>query len=169
MLLIDPTSLLYVDVNDAACRALGYSREELLTMGPADIFSTSREELARLYERMITGELIAPTVKGHYRRKDGSQLPVEAYPALYAPGKARHCFHRARRQRAPRRRGDAAPIRVAMDNSADMIVLIDRATMRFVDVNETSCALLGYFPRGIAQDGPARCTSNEPGGARTRI
>src|SRR5438445_517329 len=80
MLLIDPTSLRYVDVNDAACRALGYSREELLTMGPPDIFSTSREELARLYERMIAGELIAPTVKGHYRRKDGSLLPVEAYP-----------------------------------------------------------------------------------------
>src|SRR5712664_4217071 len=58
MLLIDPTSLLYVDVNDAACRTLGYSREELLTMGPPDIFSTSREELSRLYERMITGELI---------------------------------------------------------------------------------------------------------------
>jgi len=65
MLLIDPASLRYVDVNDAACRALGYSREELLTMGPADIFSTSREELTRLYERMIAGELIAPTVKGH--------------------------------------------------------------------------------------------------------
>src|SRR5712664_3470481 len=80
MLLIDPTSLLYVDVNDAACRTLGYSREELLTMGPPDIFSTSREELSRLYERMITGELIAPTVEGVYRCKDGSQLPIEAYP-----------------------------------------------------------------------------------------
>src|SRR5438094_10246412 len=72
MLLIDPSSLRYVDVNDAACRVLGYSREELLTMGPPDIFSTTREELTRLYERMIAGELNAPTVEGHYRRKDGS-------------------------------------------------------------------------------------------------
>jgi len=86
MLLIDPVSLLYIDVNDTACRALGYSREELLTMGPPDIFSTSREDLTRLYERMIAGELSAPTVRGHYRRKDGSQLPVEAYPRAVRSG-----------------------------------------------------------------------------------
>src|SRR6266852_4841024 len=80
MLLIDRASMRYVDVNDAACRALGYSREELLTMGPPDIFSTSREDLARLYERMIAGELTAPTVEGVYRCKDGSQLLIEAHP-----------------------------------------------------------------------------------------
>ena len=86
MLLIDPASLRYIDVNDAACRALGYSREELLTMGPPDIFSASREELTRLYEQMISGELIAPDVKGHYRRKDGSKLPIEAYPRAVRSG-----------------------------------------------------------------------------------
>jgi diguanylate cyclase (GGDEF)-like protein/PAS domain S-box-containing protein len=31
-----------------------------------------------------------------------------------------------------------------MDSSADMIALVDRATMRFVDVNSTMCRLLGY-------------------------
>src|SRR5262249_44396423 len=31
--LIDPARMRYVDINDAACQALGYSREELLTMG----------------------------------------------------------------------------------------------------------------------------------------
>ena len=55
-------------------------------MGPPDIFSTSREDLTRLYERMIAGELSAPTVRGHYRRKDGSQLPVEAYPRAVRSG-----------------------------------------------------------------------------------
>jgi len=34
--------------------------------------------------------------------------------------------------------------RVAMDSSADMIALIDRASMRFIDVNSTMCELLGY-------------------------
>ncbi len=34
--------------------------------------------------------------------------------------------------------------RLAMDSSADMIVLVDRATMRFVDANSTICRLLGY-------------------------
>ena len=155
MLLIDPTSLLYVDVNDAACRALGYSREELLTKGPPDIFSTSREDLTRLYERMIAGELIAPTVKGHYRRKDGSQLPVEAYPRAVRSGEghvivsiARDVSERLAAEETLRR------FRVAMDNSADMIVLIDRTTMRFVDVNETACRLLGYSREELLKMGP---------------
>jgi diguanylate cyclase (GGDEF)-like protein/PAS domain S-box-containing protein len=155
MLLIDPTSLLYVDVNDAACRALGYSREELLTLGPPDIFSTSREELTRLYERMIAGELIAPTVRGHYRRKDGSKLPIEAYPRAVRTGEghvivsiARDISERLAAEETLRR------FRLAMDNSADMIVLIDRATMRFVDVNETSCRLLGYSREELLEMGP---------------
>jgi PAS domain S-box-containing protein len=32
----------------------------------------------------------------------------------------------------------------ALDTSADMIALVDRASMRFVDVNSTMCRLLGY-------------------------
>jgi diguanylate cyclase (GGDEF)-like protein/PAS domain S-box-containing protein len=80
ILLIDRASMRYVDVNDAACRALGYSREELLAMGPQDIFSKSRDELAQLYDRMFGGELVAPTVEGTYRCKNGAQLPIEAYP-----------------------------------------------------------------------------------------
>ncbi len=39
---------------------------------------------------------------------------------------------------------DLRRFRLAMDSSADMIVLVDRATMRFVDVNSTACRLLGY-------------------------
>src|SRR6266705_2355413 len=155
MLLIDRASMRYIDVNDAACRALGYSREELLTMGPPDIFSTSREDLARLYERMIAGELVAPTVKGHYRRKDGSLLPVEAYPRAVRSGEghvivsiARDVSERLAAEETLRR------FRLAMDNSADMIVLIDRATMRFVDVNETSCTLLGYSREELLNMGP---------------
>jgi diguanylate cyclase (GGDEF)-like protein/PAS domain S-box-containing protein len=34
--------------------------------------------------------------------------------------------------------------RLALDHSADMVVLVDRATLCFVDVNDTVCRLLGY-------------------------
>ncbi|MEA3193820.1 MAG: hypothetical protein QOD26_2153 [Betaproteobacteria bacterium] len=37
-----------------------------------------------------------------------------------------------------------ARFRLALDNSADMIVLVDRATMRFIDCNGTICKLTGY-------------------------
>ncbi|OAI52707.1 hypothetical protein AYO46_04940 [Betaproteobacteria bacterium SCGC AG-212-J23] len=34
--------------------------------------------------------------------------------------------------------------RLALDNSADMILLVDRASMRFIDCNNTVCRLTGY-------------------------
>jgi len=148
-------SLHYMDVNDAACRALGYTREELLTMGPLDIFSTPRKKLIELYQRMIAGEMTAPTVRGDYRRKDGSLLSIEAYPRAVRSGDghvivsiARDITGRLATEETLRR------FRVAMDNSADMIVLIDRAAMRFVDVNNTACSLLGYSREELLQIGP---------------
>ena len=78
VLLVDPASMLYVDANETACRALGYSREELLAMGPHDVFSVSREDLARLYDRLIGGDLSQTSAEGWYCRKDGSRFAVES-------------------------------------------------------------------------------------------
>jgi diguanylate cyclase (GGDEF)-like protein/PAS domain S-box-containing protein len=76
--LIDPARMRYVDINDAACAVLGYSREELLAMGPADVFSVPGADLARSYERLLFGDRAVSSVEGTYRRKDGSTFPVEA-------------------------------------------------------------------------------------------
>jgi diguanylate cyclase (GGDEF)-like protein/PAS domain S-box-containing protein len=77
--LIDRASMRYIDVNEAACRALGYSRKELLALGPHDIFSGTRDELAAFYDRLIQGDLSIAVARGAYRRKDGSLVPVESY------------------------------------------------------------------------------------------
>jgi PAS domain S-box-containing protein len=44
--------------------------------------------------------------------------------------------------------------RAAVDESADMIVVIDRATMKYVDVNRTVCRLLGYSRSEMLSKGP---------------
>jgi two-component system, cell cycle sensor histidine kinase and response regulator CckA len=68
------TRLIYV--NDAACRSLGYSREELLTMTVSDIdpdFSLAswKDHLSRLREKgTITHE-------SRHRARDGRTFPVE--------------------------------------------------------------------------------------------
>src|SRR5262249_2639712 len=76
--LIDPARMRYGDMNDAACRALGYSREELLAMGPTDVFSAPGSDLAETYKRLLAGDQAAATVEGEYRRKDGSTFPVDS-------------------------------------------------------------------------------------------
>ena len=78
VLLIDPRSMLCVDANETACRALGYGREELLATGAHDIFGASPKELVRYCERLLAGELSPVTTQDSYRRKDGSQLAVES-------------------------------------------------------------------------------------------
>ncbi len=78
VVLVDPVRMRYVDVNEAACRRLGYSRDELLEMAPDEIFSQDRETMARSYARLIAGDSSEAPVEGWYRCRDGSAVPVEA-------------------------------------------------------------------------------------------
>jgi PAS domain S-box-containing protein len=48
-----------------------------------------------------------------------------------------------------RRDEDLRRFRAAMDISGDAILLVDRATLRYVDVNQTFCDLLGYSRQEI--------------------
>jgi diguanylate cyclase (GGDEF)-like protein/PAS domain S-box-containing protein len=152
--LIDPVRMRIIDANDTACRKLGYSREELLAKGLHEIIASSPEELSRLYGRLIgSGE--SDTAQSWYRRKDGSRFPVEvSRRAIHSEGSpvviavVRDITERRAAEEELRR------FRVAMDNSADMIVLIDRASMRFVDVNKTACRLLGYSREELLKMGP---------------
>ena len=77
ILLIDRSSMRFVDVNETACRLLGYSRSELLELGPHDLAPFSREQLADAYDRVIAGEGGRSSMEMHHRRKDGALLPVE--------------------------------------------------------------------------------------------
>ena len=64
-------------VNDAACRLLGYSREELLTMTVPDFDPEySVENYKEKYWRRVR-QLGAINFESRHRRKDGSTYPVE--------------------------------------------------------------------------------------------
>ena len=78
ILLIDRASMRHLDVNTTACQLLGYSRDELLAMGPQDIVALSREELERLYDDMIANAASVTGTRSVYRCKDGSRLPFES-------------------------------------------------------------------------------------------
>jgi PAS domain S-box-containing protein len=72
---IDPVTLRFLDVNDQACRDLGYSRDELLSMTVLDVdvtFDPSARKTLR--ESCQQGAVIFESV---HRRKNGSTFPVE--------------------------------------------------------------------------------------------
>ncbi len=73
----------FIDVNDAAVEVLGYSREELLSMGPYDIdTSLDPEEIMSLIKGMPTDEI--QVFETTYTTKDGKAIPVEIKSSLVA-------------------------------------------------------------------------------------
>jgi diguanylate cyclase (GGDEF)-like protein/PAS domain S-box-containing protein len=87
--LIDRASMHYVDVNSTVCRMLGYTRAELLAMGPADVLPASREELEKVYDALIENPASpGGSFRSHYRCKDGSLLPFESVRQVHRSGKS---------------------------------------------------------------------------------
>jgi len=78
ILLVDPATLRYVDVNQTFCEMVGYTRAEMLGMTPMDLFSADRATLERDYEAIIAdASCPASRIEGWYRRKDGTRFQVE--------------------------------------------------------------------------------------------
>ncbi|HEY4370437.1 MAG TPA: EAL domain-containing protein [Burkholderiales bacterium] len=78
--LIDRSTMRYVDVNRTICELLGYSRGEMLTMGPADILPIGRAELESSYDEVIALQSGDSTfgIRSHFRCKNGNRLPFES-------------------------------------------------------------------------------------------
>lgn len=64
----------FIDVNETACRILGYSRDELLTMSIGDIEADPPDWFSRV--KLGDAKANAPTERYHVR-KDGTKFPVE--------------------------------------------------------------------------------------------
>jgi len=71
----------FIDVNAAAVKVLGYSREELLSMGPQDIDSSlDPEEIRGLVKGMPADEI--QVFETTHTTKDGKTIPVEISSSL---------------------------------------------------------------------------------------
>jgi PAS domain S-box-containing protein len=74
--IIDPETHRLIDVNDKACRDLGYSRQELLALSVPDIDPTvDARVLDEILDRCSTSGFAM--FESVHRRKDGSWFPVE--------------------------------------------------------------------------------------------
>ena len=67
----------FVDVNYQACRSLGYTRDELLSMSVTDVETNiSTDDIQQVWNELKESENIR--LNGTHKRKDGSSFPVEA-------------------------------------------------------------------------------------------
>jgi len=75
--LVNRTTMAFVEFNATACNMLGYTREELFKLGPAQMASTTPEHLQRVYDAIISGHHTNELEEARLQRKDGHQLQVE--------------------------------------------------------------------------------------------
>ena len=74
--LVDRAGACFVDVNQTACRMLGFEREDFLQVGPGRAHD-GQSQLDELYEKLLAGDQGAPMAELQLHRKDGSPLAVE--------------------------------------------------------------------------------------------
>lgn len=80
--------LRFVYVNETACRALGYSRDELLAMDVCDIDpDIPREVVVKMIKESPLG--VASTIETRHRAKDGHTFPVEISGVPFEEGGVR--------------------------------------------------------------------------------
>jgi len=78
--LIDRASMRFFDVNETACKSLGYAREELLSMGPQDIKPFfSEAALCARFDDAIQSTAHRAVIETHHKRRDHSLFPVEVH------------------------------------------------------------------------------------------
>jgi PAS domain S-box-containing protein len=146
----------FLDVNDRLCEIVGYSREELLQMGPADL--THPEDRRREEER-LSAHLHELTTsyerEKRYIRKDGQVIWVQVTAALIrdAQGKAVRSAGviqdiTERKQAEEAVRQSERQFRSTFENAAIGIahVALDGHILQF---NGRFCEIAGYLPEAI--------------------
>lgn len=131
----------FVEVNRAACQHTGYSREELLTMSPADIDDPDHREkiperLAQLKrDREATFEAV------HVRR-DGRRIPVEMHIRLIEH-EGRSFTLNICRDISERKRQEIE-YQAIVQTTTDGFWIASAHDARILDVNEAYCHMVGY-------------------------
>ena len=86
--LVDRSTMRFVDMNQTAINATGYTREELLTMGPHDLIAASLEEVEKIYDRVIAAGDSGITQEIIGQAKQGGRAYVEIHRrAMRAAGR----------------------------------------------------------------------------------
>ena len=139
-----------VEFNPAAQATFGITREQAIGRRMPDLIIPARLRDAHLrgFAQCLstgTGPILGKRTEMAAMRADGTEFPVEltvivigAPPHLLFVGSIRDIT--VRRQRD----ADLRQFRAAMEISRDAIFLIDRASLRYIDVNQTFCDMVGY-------------------------
>jgi diguanylate cyclase (GGDEF)-like protein/PAS domain S-box-containing protein len=79
IMLINRSTMRFIEVNATACAMLGYNSEEMLQINVVELEYGTQEQLERVYDDIIVGHGSNELMETRVRRKDGSELMVEVH------------------------------------------------------------------------------------------
>jgi PAS domain S-box-containing protein len=139
-----------LEVNDTAVKVLGYSREELLTMGPNDIDTVQNKKyISAVIERMKSGE--KKVFETSHITKSGKTIPVEVSCSLINYHGNPSILSIARDITERKRREEE--YKNLIDGMNDTAFVIDFEG-NFIDVNNRAVEVLGYTRDELLDMGP---------------
>jgi PAS domain S-box-containing protein len=143
---VDPQTLRFLDVNETACRQLGYTREELLSMAVPEIdLRVDEAQGAKTLEQLRQSGFVVR--ESRHRRKDGSTFPVEISLRLvelerqYVVTISRDITERKRAEEALRESEDR--YRDLVEHTEDLVCTHDPQG-NLLSVNAAPARTLGY-------------------------
>jgi diguanylate cyclase (GGDEF)-like protein/PAS domain S-box-containing protein len=159
IVLIERKTMRFVDVNQTVCRLLGYSREELLKMGPQDLLPVSRAELEHAYDEFIASPSNVSGMNSYYRCRDGSTIPFESTRHVLRSGDSYiiAAISRDIRERLAGEEAQRQQIALSAQSAEkDRLLLLfyqlpfvglavtSPSSKRWLQVNDYMCEMLGY-------------------------
>lgn len=165
--ILDKAQMTYIDVNDACCSSTGYTRKELLTMGPQHLRRLQSEEiLLHEYDAIIKSPLKKETQITKYFRKDGSSFDAEISVQAMKDGikdvlitVARDITERKKAEDQLKKfneelevqvnkktaeiRASEEKYRTIVEQASDGI-FISAPDLSILDANNSGCSMLGY-------------------------
>ncbi len=159
IVLVDRKTMRYVDVNQTVCKLLGYSREELLKMGPQDLLPESQDELAQAHDELIANPSSLSGMRSSFRCRDGSTIPFESTRHVLRSGdsyiiaaicrdiRERLAAEEAQRQQVTLIAQSAEKdrlLRLFYDLPFVGLAVTSPSSKRWLQVNDYMCEMLGY-------------------------
>ena len=152
----------FIEVNQAACDVLGYSREELFKMGPADLVDADNMgRIAEIREQLLSEKrAVFETVDV---AKDGSKIPMEISAHLFeidnqtiVVGVARDVTERKKVEDALRENEERYRMLFNSSNDAVLVHYMDMQGHygKYIEVNDVACQMFGYSRKQLLNMAP---------------
>jgi PAS domain S-box-containing protein len=153
---VDPATGRFLEANESACQALGYTRDELLALTVSDVVVGFDHAMFEASNAKIE-KIGRATLEVLHRRKNGTTYPVEAGLSFvtldrkYLVAIVRDITERKRAQSALQE--SELRYRILFEGAAEGIIVAEIETKRLKYANPAACRMLGYTPEEMVRLG----------------